>query len=200
MSDYLNIAALCPSTIVLGPGKRFVIWVQGCCFDCPDCGSPEWREIKDEMLIPPDNLAEKILSIPELNGITISGGEPMLQAKNLHKLVRLLRPQKSLSVICYTGFTLEQLQKKEDTDINNLLSETDVLIDGPYIDSLNDNKGWRGSCNQRIHFLSGLYKEREQEFLNRKRDIEIHLLKDHYLLVGIHPENFDFRRLTAKAG
>lgn len=189
--NFLNLAAHCSSSNVLGPGKRFIIWVQGCCFDCYNCGSPEWREIKDATLITPEDLSKKILKTQGIEGITISGGEPMLQVEGLLRLVELLHKESPLSVICYTGFTLEELRRKKDKKIDDFLSKIDVLIDGRYIDSLNDNKGLRGSTNQKIHFLSGLYRELEDEFLNRKRDMEIHLFKDHYLLVGIKPKLFE---------
>jgi len=184
----LNIAEICPSTKVLGPGNRFVIWVQGCCFDCYNCVSPEWTYMEDKMLISTEDLSQEILKARGIEGITISGGEPMLQAEALHELVRTVRYQKQLSVICYTGFTLEQLKEAGDPKIDAFLSQVDVIIDGPYVDRLNDNKGWRGSSNQQAHFLSGIYKDFAEEFINRKRDIEIHLFHNYYLMVGIKPK------------
>jgi len=183
----LNIAAICPLSYALGPGKRFVIWVQGCCFSCHNCGSPEWRPSIDAIRLNPNELATMILSSPEIEGITISGGEPILQVAELVDTLRLVKTKRSLSVICYTGFTLEALKERSDPVIKEFLATVDILIDGPYEDSLNDNKGWRGSSNQRVHFLSGLYKDREYDFYNRRRDIEIHLLNKKYLLVGIKP-------------
>ncbi len=99
----MNIAAVCPSTRVLGPGRRFAVWVQGCCFDCPNCGSPEWRETKTEMLMKPERLAEEVLRVDGIEGVTVSGGEPMLQAKSLAKFVRLVRAKRASTVVCYTS-------------------------------------------------------------------------------------------------
>ena len=73
----LNIAQICPSTRVLGPGQRLVIWVQGCCFDCPGCVAPDWIPQKQAQLIAPDKLTDYILTLPDLDGITVSGGEPI---------------------------------------------------------------------------------------------------------------------------
>lgn len=190
MNDCLNIAAICPSTQTLGPGKRYVAWVQGCCFSCDNCGSSEWREMRQADLVRPEDLAAAILRVPDLEGITISGGEPMLQAANLIKLMGLVHAHRPLSVICYTGFTLEALKERNDQATDDLLAALDVLIDGPYMDQLNDNLGWRGSSNQRVHFLSGRYRELEAKFHSRRRDIEIHLRGGHYLVVGVHPKNF----------
>ncbi len=191
-SQYLNIAALCPSTKVLGPGKRFVIWVQGCCFSCNNCGSPEWRVMKSATLLYPEELAQRILAEPGLDGITISGGEPMLQAESLLRLVQILRTsRREFSVLCYTGFTHDVLREKNDPYVNGFLAEIDVLVDGPYIDELNDNMGWRGSANQRIHFLSGRHQEQAEEFTSRRRDIELFLFQEKYLVVGIPAKGFN---------
>lgn len=186
----LNIAALCPATRALGPGKRFAVWVQGCPFDCPNCASPDWKPIRPAERISPEALAEKVLAVNDLEGITLSGGEPMLQAAGLLRFVRLIQKERRLSVICYTGFTLEALREKNDPVIKGLLSVIDVLVDGPYIDRLNDNKGWRGSSNQAVHFLTGRYEDRAMEFEGRRRDVEVHLRGDHYLLVGVRPMGF----------
>jgi anaerobic ribonucleoside-triphosphate reductase activating protein len=195
LSVKLNIAAFCPASQALGPGKRFIVWVQGCCFSCQGCISPEWREMKEAMRISVAELAGKILQTPDLEGITISGGEPMLQANNLFVLTRLIRSVRPFSVICYTGFSIEELKEKNNPAIDGLLKEIDVLIDGRYIENRNNDKGLRGSNNQSIHFLTGLYKDREEYFISQKRDIEFHMLSDHYLIVGVHP--VDFNRIVA---
>lgn len=182
---HINIGSLCNRSRALGPGERFVIWTQGCLRDCPSCGSPEWREMKDATLLTPGQLAQKVLAVPNLEGITISGGEPMLQAKPLLEMLNLVHAEKPLSVICYTGYTLEELTALGDDHANAFLRKIDVLIDGPYQDYLNDNKGLRGSTNQRIHFLTNIYKPYEKYFLNKTRDIEVHVREDHLLIVGI---------------
>lgn len=191
MNGVLNVAAFCSATRVLGPGKRFALWVQGCPFDCPGCVSPEWREMKVATPFTPKGMAQKALAVPDLEGLTLSGGEPMVQAQALLEMVRRVRAEKPVSVICYTGFELEALVEKQSPAIDGLLAQIDVLIDGPYTARLNNNKGWRGSSNQRVHFLSGRYQDREMDFLDGNRDIEIHLFDDHYLMVGVHPVGVD---------
>lgn len=190
-NECLNIAAMCPTTKVLGPGKRFVVWVQGCCFDCYNCGSPDWKGNKEASLILPKELAQTILLTRDIEGVTISGGEPFLQAHKLLSLMRSLRSESPLSIIVYTGFTLEELKQQKKQSIDGMLSEIDVLIDGRYVDNLNDNKGWRGEINQTVHFLRGKYRECEDEFLNRNRDVELFLYKEECLIVGIKPKSFD---------
>ena len=186
----LNLAEICPATRTLGPGQRFAIWVQGCCFRCRNCVSPEWIPQKQATLIDPIKLADYILSIPNTEGITVSGGEPMLQAAALSELFTYLRQQRDISIISFTGFTLEQLQAKSDPAINHILSLIDVLIDGQYIPELNDNKGWRGSSNQIVHFLTSRHLPEANLFLERKRDVEIHLREESALMVGVPPDSF----------
>jgi len=200
MAPYLNIAEMCLGTYTLGPSKRFAIWVQGCCFSCPGCVSPELQERKDALLSVPEGLANKVLGLSGLEGITISGGEPMLQADALSAFVKRIRLKSSLTVICFTGFTLQELKKKENSAIERLLGQIDVLIAGPYIETLNDNKGLRGSSNQEIHFLSGVYGDFADRFTSGKRHIEIYLRQNYALMVGVHPRNFSLKAFTQSMG
>jgi len=186
----LNLAEICPATYALGPNQRFVIWVQGCCFRCVDCISPEWIPQEQSTLVEPLQLADHILSVPGTKGLTVSGGEPMLQAAALSVLFSYLREHGDLSIMCFTGFTLEQLKAKYDPAIDLVLGLIDVLIDGQYFPAMNDNKGWRGSSNQVVHFLTPRHLSEAQLFNERKRDVEIHLQDDSALMVGIPPHNF----------
>lgn len=186
----LNVAEICPATRTLGPDQRFVIWVQGCCFNCRGCVSPDWIPQKQAILIDPVRLADYIVSIPGTEGLTVSGGEPMLQAGALSELFTYLRQHCDLSIICYSGFTLEQMQAKSDPAINQVLRLIDVLIDGQYMPELNDNKGWRGSSNQVVHFLTPRHLPEASLFTERQRDVEIHMRDDSALMVGVPPYKF----------
>lgn len=69
------------STRLLGPGDRAVLWVFGCCFDCPGCIAYNFKHgsyYEDTV----DSIVDWILSTGKKD-ITISGGEPMLQAEKL---------------------------------------------------------------------------------------------------------------------
>jgi anaerobic ribonucleoside-triphosphate reductase activating protein len=188
MVETLNIAQICPATRVLGPGKRFVIWVQGCPFSCAQCVAPDWIPRETNCLTSITELARRITAVQELEGLTLSGGEPMLQAEGLAALLRMVRqtsPQ--LSAIAFSGFTLAQLRRRADSEpgIGDLLSELDVLIDGLYRAELNDDLGMRGSSNQQVHYLTSRYENRKEEFERRPREIEIHLLRNEMLMVGV---------------
>lgn len=186
----LNLAEICPASHTLGPGQRFVIWVQGCCFNCPSCVSPDWIPQREATLLEPQRLLELILAVPGTEGVTISGGEPMLQATALKELLIPLRQNQDLSLICYSGFTLQQLHEQNDPDIEAVLSQLDILIDGQYIEQLNDNQGWRGSSNQVIHHFTSRHLAEAELFSERQRHVEIHLRKKSALMVGVPPNNF----------
>ena len=189
----LNVAALLPDTRALGPGRRFAIWVQGCCFDCPGCVAPEWIPQRVNQWWPVADLVERIVREPALEGLTLSGGEPFLQAGALAALVRAARALRpGLTVIAYSGWRLEALRGQDDADRRALLGQLDVLIDGLYRQDLNDGRGLRGSANQRVHFLSGVYADQRETFERAPRRVEFHWGEDDsVLLAGLPP-----RRLT----
>ncbi len=135
----LNIADVCPSTRALGPGLRAAIWVQGCPIGCKGCIAPDWIPFKPAHFFTPLQACGLLLQNKDIEGITISGGEPMVQAAGLADMLRLLRDRKDLHVICFTGFRLENLLKWDSNrKIGDFLREIDVLIDGPYVARLNN--------------------------------------------------------------
>lgn len=182
--ELLNIAAVGLGLEYLGPGFRSVIWVQGCPFKCKGCVAPDWIPIQPARLIKPDDLLGEIFSDPRVEGLTFSGGEPMLQAQGLSRLARLARQVKDLSIICYSGFQYRQLiHHPPGPGVSELLSEIDVLIDGPYIQDLNDNKGLRGSSNQRVHYFTD--RLRHFDFDTYPRKSILHVQDGHVMLVGV---------------
>ena len=182
---YLNIAATVAGTQALGPGLRAVVWVQGCCFNCPGCISPEWIPKHLARVVRPEDLAVELMARTDIDGLTFSGGEPMLQAAGLARLVQTARMQRDLSVISFSGFTLEQLRQRQDKmpGVAEFLGEIDVLIDGLYVADQNDNQGMRGSANQRIHYLNGRLSD--YAFDKHARQSEIHIGDGYAFLVGV---------------
>lgn len=152
---------------VLGPGQRAVIWVQGCRFGCPNCIVPEsWDESAGERITIAE-MADWVLAQPGIEGITLSGGEPMLQAEALVDSIDLIRARLDLGVVCYTGYRLEQLKQQGSLEQQNLLQRIDLLIDGIYLEKQHGNLLWRGSSNQRLLCLSDRYQNLIEEQLAR---------------------------------
>jgi anaerobic ribonucleoside-triphosphate reductase activating protein len=187
--DQLFLAAIKLGTHALGPGNRAAIWVQGCPFHCRECISPDWIKPGVETTNIQD-IVDEIKKAPNIDGLTISGGEPMAQAKALTNLVQLVKAfREDINIICFTGYRYQDLIQRPPTpDIKGFLNEIDVLIDGPYIASKNDNIGLRGSSNQTIHFLTE--KLTDFDFDNQPRKIEIEFHEGQAFIVGIPIRNF----------
>ncbi|MBM2620934.1 radical SAM protein [Actinoplanes sp. LDG1-06] len=149
----VRIAALHPSCTVLGPGRRFVVWVQGCPLNCRDCVSPQWIPARGGRVVPVAELADRIIA-EAADGLTLSGGEPFAQADALVRLVETVRRRRDLSVLSYSGYTIEHLRRHGTPDQHRLLDRLDLLIDGPYRPDRHADLLWRGSDNQRIHRLT----------------------------------------------
>jgi anaerobic ribonucleoside-triphosphate reductase activating protein len=180
----LNVAETCGSTRALGPGRRAVVWVQGCPFRCRGCLAPDWIPDRPARLVDVADLAGELLADPEVEGFTFSGGEPMAQPGALAALIRTARRRRPLSLVCFTGHRIEELRGRPGPE--ELLREVDVLIDGRYVDARNDDRGLRGSANQRVHHLTG--RLRGFPFDDGPRTAEIRLRGDEALMVGVPPK------------
>jgi len=179
----LNIAAFSARTQALGPGTRAAIWVQGCPLNCPGCLAPKWIPFVPATSMTPEQILER-LDVGKITGMTFSGGEPMEQAAGLAALARLARHKKDLDFICFTGYRYERLVRNPpNPGVSELLAEVDVLVDGPFIQSLNDSVGLRGSSNQRVIHLSSRLKEYDLESNTRK--VEIHVSDGELAFIGI---------------
>lgn len=146
----IKIAGIVNDSIVDGPGLRMCIFTQGCDKSCEGCHNPEARLLSGGEDYPFTTIFEKIKKNPLLSGITFSGGEPLIQAKELIPLAELIK-QEDLDLALYTGDTFEEILQKNDEDVLTLLSMCDILIDGPFILAEKSlTLKFRGSTNQRI--------------------------------------------------
>ena len=143
-----------------------VIWFQGCRLNCVNCFNPETHVFAKNLYWEIGELLSVVLSISgQIEGITISGGEPFEQKDALLAILREIKVKTNLSTIVYTGYEMEELQRFPE--INQIFALLDVLIPGRYIDALNMNSKnadnskkqfcMAGSSNQQIHFLSDRY-------------------------------------------
>jgi anaerobic ribonucleoside-triphosphate reductase activating protein len=184
----VNVAETCIGTKALGPGIRSVIWVQGCPLHCHGCIAPDWIPQRQARLVHPEELAAELLSDENVSGLTLSGGEPMLQALPLAAMVEAARRRRDVNVICYSGFTLGELRERPPAPgVADLLERVDVLIDGPYQEAANDAKGLRGSSNQVVHHLTSRLTGYVGAFVEGPRTAEIRVRDRSVLLVGVPP-------------
>ena len=148
----LRVARLYHGSVVDGPGRRSVCQVQGCTFACQGCALSSTHPLEGGVLLEVDHIVEALLDPTgqPRDGVTITGGEPMLQPVGLLALVQRLK-NCGIHVTVYTGFTLEALACRPEPEIQAVLALVDVLVDGPFVARLADRAGeWRGSRNQRV--------------------------------------------------
>lgn len=183
----LKVGYIIEETRALGPGLRFTIWTQGCLRRCYRCTSPELQPSESGKLVDVAALSDNICAIDGISGITISGGEPLLQADALIELLSLVKRRRpELNVILFTGYKLQDIQ---NATVSNILNYVDLLIDGEYIDELNSNEiGLRGSSNQTFHFLTERLLPNKEEITKGPRKREMRMIGEYEMLtIGIPP-------------
>lgn len=170
----IDVYKILKNTTVEGPGNRFCIWTQGCKKHCRGCWANETWDFGVGTKSSVENLFSQIMKEKNnIEGVTFLGGEPFEQAKELSELATLVKKE-GLSIVCFTGYTIEELQEKNNPDINSFLSNIDLLIDGGFEKENYDlSRPWVGSSNQRYIFLSDFYNLEEIE--KYKNKIEVHI-------------------------
>lgn len=187
----LHVSALDEQCQSLGPGTRAVVWLQGCCFRCPGCIAPEKLPFKGGQRLSVRSLAAKFIAMEEIDGVTFSGGEPFMQATALTSLINQVKRHRDLSFMSYTGFTLDEIRGNAEPAQLELLSRLDLLIDGRYLRDQHTTLQWRGSSNQKVHFLSDRYTDLRNS-VNRMT-ILLDMVVDEdgsFYGVGIFPKGF----------
>jgi len=157
----MQVANVVPCTEAEGPGKRFALWFQGCPLRCPGCCNPEYLPFAGGEQHTIDEIIDAIAESREQNhieGITLLGGEPFAHAEAASALATAAHAL-DLSVMTFTGYTIEHLRELPEAAVANLIAHTDILVDGPYMREQPDtSRRWIGSTNQRIHFLTPRYR------------------------------------------
>jgi anaerobic ribonucleoside-triphosphate reductase activating protein len=199
--DYAGCAAPVEG---LGPGKRAVIWVRGCDRRCAGCIAPELWEPGDST--PVDEIAAVLLPLLDsVDGLTISGGEPFAQAPALRALLAVLRAQREVEVLVYSGYQREELVAQGGAAAA-LLEEIDILIDGAFLADAPNTLQWRGSDNQRVHLLSTRaqrYRGATEQSMPDQRPLRVQMTgPTRYRIIGI-PRRGDlalYRAMLAARG
>lgn len=149
--DYFNIAHIEPECHIYGPGKRLVVWLQGCSLACEGCWNQDMWSFRERNLLHRQALLEMILASPVIEGITLLGGEPLQQAANTLWLLRQLRESSTLTVILYSGFTLAEVHAMGM--LNSIDQMVDLFISGRYQKAQRTTfHQWIGSTNQEFYY------------------------------------------------
>lgn len=152
MEGVLNIHAVIPASSINGPGRRMVVFFQGCGRNCPGCFNPDTHPFEPRELLTVEDILRKLPEGP-MEGITVSGGEPFMQSAGLLSLLKAARGR-GLTTVVYTGFNLDGLSGEQTACLGHI----DVLVDGGYEeDKAEPTLLARGSSNQVFHFLTSRY-------------------------------------------
>ena len=159
----MNLLYTYPETIVDGEGIRYSIYLAGCAHHCKGCHNPEsWNPsagipLTEDMIA---NIIGEINGNPLLDGVTFSGGDPFFHPEEFLALVKRIKESTGQNIWCYTGYKFERL--RHDRRQAELLQYIDVLVDGPYVESLRDRDAlFRGSRNQRLIDVQASLREGE---------------------------------------
>lgn len=179
----ISIARIFYPVKVLGPGNRVGIWVTGCKKKCVGCISPELQSYDEKREMTISSILELLDKIPfNIDGFTISGGEPFYSPPSIRSLVSELIKIND-DVLIYTGYTLDELHEMNNADVLATIKMCSAIIDGPYIHDLNNNMGIMGSSNQAI--IINKYKEKYSCLESVERHFQTIKYGDSILTIGI---------------
>lgn len=151
----MKVMNIIQDSIVDGEGLRTVIFFAGCSHRCKGCHNPESWNIRNGKEMSLEEIINEACKNP-LSDITFSGGDPIYQVEELQKLAKMFKA-KGKDIWCYTGYTLQQLLDKKDKNVNELLKNIDVLVDGKFILEQRDTTLlFKGSKNQKIIYMKDL--------------------------------------------
>lgn len=194
---WLNVAGWRDCTEAEGPGRRAALWVQGCDKRCRGCCNPQMLALVQREMTPAAEVVARLAAARDafgIEGVTFLGGEPMLQARGLAEVARGARAL-GLTVMVFSGYTLEELGELRPDAWQELLASTDVLVDGPYVAEDPDReRRWIGSRNQRVHYLSDRYGPSIEQLPPEGRDVELRFGLDGVLRFNGWPAELRRRR------
>jgi anaerobic ribonucleoside-triphosphate reductase activating protein len=156
----LRIHAIEPRSRANGPGARFVVWMQGCTLGCPGCFNPTTHDAAGGREVTVDEIAKELAATPGVEGLSLSGGEPLQQAEAAVALLDAARGL-GLSTLAFSGYTIDEIRALPHGP--DVLARLDVLIDGRYVSTQRLATGLRGSANQRIQRLTDRYSVADVE-------------------------------------
>ncbi len=167
----------------LGPGKRAGIWFTGCDRHCPECISPELWNMNYGRETEPEELARFMEThMKNIEGFSISGGEPFYQSEGLKLLLEHLI-KINRDIIIFTGYTAEELQKSGDPAVRDIMDMASLIVAGPYVPEQNNGMGLRGSSNQ--EFLIRGHQYQKDELEHYKRKLQLFSYGNQYIEIGI---------------
>ncbi|WMI80811.1 anaerobic ribonucleoside-triphosphate reductase activating protein [Anaerotignum sp. MB30-C6] len=166
----IRLSGMVNDSIVDGPGIRLTVFTQGCPHHCPDCHNPQTHDPQGGFLGDTHLILKALAENPLLDGVTLSGGEPLDQpipCKHIAEGAKKL----GLNVWAYTGYLWENLLDQKNPNVMNLLQHIDVLIDGPFLKEQRSLElQFCGSKNQRLMDVKKSLEQGEVVLWERETD------------------------------
>ena len=156
----LRLGATLSKSRANGPGARFTVWFQGCSRGCPGCANPDFQSFAGGGGRSVDALLNEILTVPKLDGVTLSGGEPFDQPDALFALVGAIRARTRLSVFVFSGYEYSELDRR--FRIGSRPDRPDAILCGPFREELApDYDRFLPSANQELRILTDRFRASE---------------------------------------
>lgn len=156
----LKVHSFIETSLGNGPGRRCVLWLQGCSLNCPGCFNVDTHDFSGGEQLTVAHVLSLINAAQQefgITGLTVSGGEPLQQAEEIVTLLELVREKTDLSTVVFTGFTFEEVSAMPISE--RIKRCVDVLICGRYIESMRVATGLAGSTNKTFHYFSERYQQ-----------------------------------------
>ncbi len=187
---------------VLGPGRRVGLWLQGCTIRCRGCISRDTWPADPATAVEVDDVLEWVRGLPpdDVDGVTVSGGEPFDQPEALGALLAGLddwrrglgRP---VDLLAYSGRPLAELRAR----FAGLLGLLDAVVPEPFVQAAPTDEALRGSANQQVVALTPLARDRYTAALAAQRSaIQVDVDDETIWFIGI-PRQGDLRRMKEQA-
>ena len=134
--------------------------MQGCTLGCPGCFNPTTHAADAGREVPIAEIVEQLAATSSIEGISLSGGEPLQQPEASLALLVAAR-ELGLSTLAFSGYSIDEIRALPFGP--EILAQLDVLIDGRYVAGERLATGLRGSANQRIQLLTSRYTRADVE-------------------------------------
>lgn len=156
----MQIAGELYDSLANGPGMRYVLFTQGCTMHCDGCQNKHTWDKNSGVSIAVDEILEHIKESPFIEGVTLSGGDPLEQPEEVLELCRKIKEyDKKLTILLYTGRTLQEIFQLKNLIGFKIIANIDYIVDGRFEkDNIDGAVKYTGSANQRFIDLN---KKRE---------------------------------------
>jgi anaerobic ribonucleoside-triphosphate reductase activating protein len=156
---HINVGRIVWSSTGVGPGRRVAIFTRGCDRRCHGCYNTQFQPHEPLTLVPVAGINTCLKAFAAsglIDGITLSGGEPLLQARALAEVGRQAQAL-GLSIILFSGFALAEILDADDAtdDWLALIENIDLIVAGQFQQELQATSGLAGSINQEYYYRTG---------------------------------------------